>query len=247
MLLYLLLAGFFYFFQANFIFQGTVLPKDHVYKFHQQFAEYSIPTSGGETINALLFQSQRDSSKGLILYFHGNAGDLQRWGEYAVDFTKQGYDILMIDYRGYGKSTGKPSEKNLYEDAQNVFEWAKKNIPYTKLVIFGRSLGAGVATNLALTAAPDLLILETPFDELSTLLYILPARFEFPNNANIPKITCRKLIIHGTNDSVVPLSSAIKLKPLLGSEDRFVIIDGGGHNNLRNYPEYHQVLAETLN
>ena len=246
LLLYGVIAALFYFFQDTFIFQGTALSKDHVFKFNQKFEEHFIPTSDGQTINALLFHSQQDSSKGLILYFHGNAGNLQRWGEYAVDFTKLEYDILMIDYRSYGKSTGKPTEKNLYQDAQTVFDWAKQNIRYKKLVIFGRSLGSAVATNLAATAQPDLLILETPFDELSSVLYSMPSRFEFPNNTNLPKVKCEKLIIHGTNDGVVPLSSAEKLKPLLNDNDRFVVIEDGNHNNLREFPEYHRALEEFL-
>jgi uncharacterized protein len=246
LLLYIVVVALFYFFQETFIFQGTALPREHVYKFDQKFEEHFIPTEDGETINALLFQSQNDSSKGLVLYFHGNAGDLQRWGEYAVDFTKLGYDILMMDYRGYGKSTGQPTEKNLYQDSQIVFEWAKNNISYTKLVIVGRSLGSAVATNLAANATPDLLILETPFDELSSVLYSMPSRFKFPNNVNLPKVKCRKLIIHGTQDGVVPLSSAEKLKPLLDENDLFVVIKDGNHNNLREFRKYHEVLRDVL-
>jgi pimeloyl-ACP methyl ester carboxylesterase len=103
-LLYLLVASYFYFFPDQFVFQSERLPQNHVYTFDQEFREYTIRTTDGETLNALLFSPQ-DSSRGLILYFHGNAGNLQRWGEYAVDFTSLGYDVLMTDYRGYGKST----------------------------------------------------------------------------------------------------------------------------------------------
>ena len=246
LVLYLVVVGLFYFFQDVFIFQGEPLPVNHNFKFNQKAVEHSMLTGKGETINMLLFESKQDTSKGLILYFHGNAGNLQRWGEYAVDFTKLGYDILMMDYRGYGKSTGTPTEKNLYDDAQMVFKWAEDNVPHKKLVIVGRSLGSAVATNLAKDAKPDLLILETPFDELSSVLYSMPSRFKFPNNTNLPKVKCRKLIIHGTDDSVVPLSSAEKLKPLLNENDLFVVIKGGNHNNLREFREYHEVLSEVL-
>jgi uncharacterized protein len=247
-------SGLFYLFPEKFIFQPKVLASDHVFQFDQPFEEHFIKTAGGETLSTLLFKSPTPS-KGFILYFHGNAGNLQRWGKYAIDFTKLGYDILMIDYRGYGKSTGRPSENDFYADAQVVMDWARANITFTRLIIYGRSLGTGVASQLAIKNTPYLLILETPFDELKgvintpirPLLSIFPSRYNFPNNEYIPKMQCRKVIFHGTLDWVVPLSSALKLKPLLSPEDRFFIIEGGGHRNLNTFKEFQEGLAEVLN
>ena len=244
LLLYVVALAGFYVFQEKFIFQSESLPADHVFKFDQKFEEHTIQTEDGQSLSALLFKA--DSSKGLILYFHGNAGNLQRWGKYAPDFTSLGYDILMIDYRGYGKSTGLPTEENLYTDAQTILKWAQQNLKHARLIFFGRSLGSAVATNLAVYKTPDLLILETPFDELSSVLYSFPSRFDFQNNLNLPKVNCRKVIIHGTDDSVVPLSSALKLKPILKDGDRFVVIEGGSHNDLSEFKEYHQTLKEVL-
>lgn len=246
LLLYLLAAAGFYLFQEKIVFQSVKVPKDYGFKFDQKFEEYNIPTADGETLNALLFKTDQPS-KGLVLYFHGNADNLQRWGNYAVDFTNLGYDILMTDYRGYGKSTGAPSEEVLYSDAKVILTWAQINIKYERLVIYGRSLGSAVASNLATTAKPDLLILETPFEKLSGALYFFPSRYDFPNNAFIPKVKCRKVFIHGTEDWVVPLTSAMKLKPFLNDDDQFVFIEGGGHNNLREFKKYHETLTEALN
>jgi len=103
-----------------------------------------------------------------------------------------------------------------------------------------------VATRLAAQSTPDLLILETPFDELASVLYSLPSRYTFANHAMLPKVKCRKVIFHGTEDGVVPLSSALRLKSLLREEDKFVIIEGGSHNNLREFKEYHETLKEML-
>lgn len=192
--------------------------------------------------------------KGFILYFHGNAGNLQRWGNCAVDFTELGYDILLVDYRGYGKSSGQPSEAALYADAETVLQWCKEKFNYERFVIYGRSLGSAVATNLSANSAPDLLILETPFDELKGVIYppirpmlgLFPQRNFFSNKDNIPKIHCRKVIFHGTNDWIVPLSSALKLKPLLSERDKFYVIKDAGHKNLRDFRDYHTALAEVL-
>jgi fermentation-respiration switch protein FrsA (DUF1100 family) len=243
----------FFLYQDKFIFQHEVLPPDHKFSFKEAHQEYSILTTDGETLNALVFKT-RQTSRGLILYLHGNADNLQRWGEYAVDFTSLGYDVLMFDYRGYGKSTGTPTESNLYQDAHVVLIWAQENVPFQHLVVYGRSLGSAIATHLAKEVKPELLILETPFDELSgamssavkPLLYFFPLRYRFPNSEFLSGVSCKKVIIHGTNDWVVPLSSALKLKPLLKGDDEFVIIDGGGHRNLRDFPAYHKKLKEVL-
>jgi len=246
-LLYLAVCVGFYVNQDNFIFQSEQLPADYIFAFSKKFTEHSIPTEDGNQLNGLLFKTERPSaSNGLILYFHGNAGSLKRWGEYATDFTSLGYDVFMIDYRGYGKSTGKPNEENLYQDAQTVLNWLKTSVTYSHLIIYGRSLGSAVATHLAGRSKPDLLILEAPFDELASVLYFFPSRYRFPNNAMLPEVKCRKIIIHGTDDGVVPLSSALRLKPLLRDSDQFVIIERGGHNDLRKFKEYHKTLKEVL-
>lgn len=244
-LLYVIVYAGFYFFQDHLVFQSKALDKDYHFSFDQKFTEHFIPTDDGETLNALLFKTS-GPTKGLILYFHGNANNLQRWGTYAIDFTSLGYDILMVDYRGYGKSTGTPTEENLYRDAQTILQWTNANLEYQKLVIYGRSLGSAVASHLATTKEPDLLILETPFEELNDVLYFFSSHFKFSNKKSLPQIACKKVIFQGTEDGVVPLSSAMKLKPFLNDQDRFVVIMGGSHNNLREFAKYHEALKDAL-
>jgi uncharacterized protein len=235
----------FYFFDDQIVFQSKPLAASYKFKFDQPFEEHSISTEDGSVLNSLLFRTQ-SLPKGLILYFHGNADNLQRWGKYAIDFTTLGYDVLMMDYRGYGKSSGSPSEDILYDDALLILKWAQTNAPYTKLVIYGRSLGSAIASHLATVAKPDLLILETPFDELSGALYTMSSRYQFSNKDFLKNVKCKTIIVQGTDDWVVPLSSAQRLKPLLKAGDQFVIIEGGGHNNLRDFELYHKTLADAL-
>jgi fermentation-respiration switch protein FrsA (DUF1100 family) len=250
---YFIASMAFFLYQEKIIFQHDVLSLDHKFTVSSDYEEHFINTPDGERLNALVFKAPQPS-KGLVLYFHGNADNLERWGNYAVDFTSLGYDVVMIDYRGYGKSTGTPSEALLYQDAHVVLKWVQTNMPHQKLVVYGRSLGTAVASHLAKESKPDLLILETPFDELAgtmsaaikPLLYFFPLRHTFSNKEFLPSVTCRKVIFHGTNDWVVPLSSAEKLKPLLNENDEFVIIEGGGHRNLRDFPIYHEKLKEIL-
>jgi pimeloyl-ACP methyl ester carboxylesterase len=242
-----------FFFQDVLIFQAEKLDVSHAYSFEFPFQEISIATPDGETLNALLF-SPADSSKGLILYFHGNSGSLKRWGVIASQLTQFNYQVLVVDYRGYGKSTGKPDEQGLYADADAVWQWAQLNLRPAKCVLFGRSLGSAVASYLAAKTNPDLLILETPFNNLygavnpvfRPLVRIIPFRYSFPTIDWVEQATCKKLIFHGTDDLVVSINSALKLKKGLRPHDEFVILDGGTHDNLSEFQLYHLKLAEAL-
>jgi uncharacterized protein len=236
-----------------FIFQGVSLQQKHVFAFDFPYEEVFISTIDNEVINALLFKPVIPS-KGLVIYFHGNADNLQRWGEYAIDLTQLGYEVLMMDYRGYGKSTGKPGEDVLYNDARAVWLWSRENLEVDRLVLYGRSLGTAVAAQLAMEANPSHLILETPFDEIRgamhpiarNLLSIFSNKNVFPTKSFLANLECPKIIFHGTKDRIVPLDSALKLKPLLAETDQFVVIQNGKHGDLRNYDLYHQKLAEAL-
>jgi len=247
---YLVVIILVFFFQDKLIFQSVKLSEKHQFSFDESFNEYSIKTTDNVHINALHFKTENTATLGLVVYFHGNASNLQRWGEYAVDFTQLGYDVLMIDYRGYGKSNGTANEKALYHDAEFIWAWAKEKFDYQKWVIYGRSLGAAVASHLATTTSPDLLGLETPFDDLNGALAakLIPYKFKynFSNKNRLAPIDCKIIIFHGTQDWVVPLSSALKLRPLLKKEDQFIIIPKGGHKNLREFEVYHKKLKEFL-
>lgn len=242
-----------FFFQDALIFQAEKLDPTFTYTFDVPHQEISISTRDGETLNALLF-SPPDSSKGLILYFHGNSGSLKRWGAIASALARHNYHILVFDYRGYGKSTGKPSEQGLYADADAVWLWTQQNLKPGKIVLFGRSLGSAVASYLASKTATDLLILETPFDNLQgavnpvfrPLVRMFPLRYTFPTIDRVAQIPGRKLIFHGTDDPVVSLGSALKLKSVLQSADEFIILEGGNHDNLDEFEIYQVKLAEAL-
>ncbi|MBK7438514.1 MAG: alpha/beta hydrolase [Saprospiraceae bacterium] len=123
--MYLLGFALIYLVQDRFIFQRQILPAD--YRFSHDAEE--VLSHHRIVSTQCIAVSQRRKCKGLILYFHGNRHSLDRWGRYAADLTTLGYDVLMIDYRGYGKSTGYPSEAGLYQDAEATWAWAKENFP----------------------------------------------------------------------------------------------------------------------
>lgn len=241
------------FFQDRFIFQPERLPPDFTYSLPYDFKEHYILTDDGEKVNILLFYPP-DSTRGLLVYFHGNAGNLARWGEIAGKLSQHGYHVLVFDYRGYGKSTGRPSEKGLYADADAVMRWAQQNINVPLRVIYGRSLGTAVAANAARKAKPDLLILETPFDELKgvvrpslkPIIKIVPLKYSFPTSLYLSGVTCPVLIGHGTDDDIVSPEAALRLKPILKPTDSFIMVKGGDHNNLDTFPEWQEAVEKAL-
>jgi uncharacterized protein len=239
-----------YLFQDKLIFQAVTLERNYQFSFSQPYEEHFIPTTDGHEINALWFKPS--NPKGLVIYFHGNADNLQRWGNYASDLTQLGYEVLMMDYRGYGKSSGSPNEKALYDDAGLIWNWAKEKTDHQKIIVYGRSLGSAVATHLAAEVQPNMLILETPFDEIkngtwiSFLFSILPLHSEFPTKKFLAAVKCKTVIFHGTKDWIINIKSAERLKPLLKQDDEFIVIQGGGHRNLGDFDLFHTKLAEVL-
>lgn len=253
-LLALAAAVFFEYIQKRVLFQPTTLAADYRFRFDAPFEEVFLDAPDGPRINALWFKTARPVRRGVVLYLHGNRDNLQRWGGFSRDFTALGWDFFAIDYRGYGKSTGEPDEVGCYIDGGLAYDFLLKTYPPEQIVIFGRSLGSGVATHLAAHVPAKMLILETPFDNvrgvmeghLSGVSLRIEPVFRFPNDENLSKTTMPVLIFHGTRDRVVPMLSAQKLKRHLKPSDEFVVIEGGSHNDLGTFKLYRQKLAAAL-
>lgn len=242
-----------YFFQEKIIFLPTQLAPDYEYQFERDFEELVLETKDGAKLNALHFK--RPNPKGLILYFHGNAGDLSRWGEITAYFDRFNYEVLVMDYRTYGKSTGKLDEAKLYEDAELFYTKALSLVSEEKLVVYGRSLGCTFATSVAANHNPSQLILETPFYGLEALVKekypILPLqsllKYQFPSFQFVPRITCVTTIIHGTEDTVVPYVNGEKLHQEFDEgQSQFITVVGGDHNDLVNFETYHSTMKRLL-
>jgi uncharacterized protein len=241
------------YFQDSFIFQGTNLEQNHKYSFTQKFEEHFIEVAPAIQINALWFKPEAQS-KGLIIYFHGNAGNLHRWGEVAGDFTELGYELLIMDYRGYGKSGGKPNEKVLYDDAKVLWNWTQERTDNDHIIIYGRSLGAAIAAQLATQVEAQMVILETPFHELrgavsfllKPVITIFPLNYTFPTKEYLKEVKEKVFIFHGTRDLVVPLTSALKLREALKAEDEFIVVEGATHDNIGTFQIYKDKMRQLL-
>jgi uncharacterized protein len=240
-----------YFFQEKLLFFPQRLPADYRYHFDSPFEEINIKSASGNYLNALYFPA--DSVQGLVIYFHGNAGSLDSWGTVSADFLRNNYSFLIADYPGYGKSTGKISEENLYKDAQAVYDFGKMKFDEEKIIVYGRSIGTGVAARLASENNPQKLLLEAPYfsmADLSSKLYpFLPSfllRYPLRTDLYVTKVNCDVVIFHGSEDEVIYTGSSFKLKSHFKSADKLFIIAGGHHNDLKHFQEYQRLLSQTL-
>ena len=157
----ILLTTAVYFLQDKFIFKPEKLKQDFQFKYDIPFREYFFDVEPGVRINGLHFF--REQPKGLILYFHGNTRSIKGWARYARDFYRYDYDVVLVDYRGFGKSTGKRSEKEMIDDMQFIYDKLREQYPEDHLIVYGRSIGSGFATRLASDNKPRYLILDAPY------------------------------------------------------------------------------------
>lgn len=241
-----------YVFQERLIFHPETLSLKYMFRFNQPFEEIFYTTEDGIKLNAILFKTK--TPKGLVYYQHGNAGNIEYWGAKAVDFTQRGYDVLIYDYRGFGKSTGKiKNESMIYADALWIYKKLLNNYNENEIIIYGTSLGTGIACRLVHENHPKLLILETPyynFFDVSKYHYpFLPnsilLHYRFKNNKLIPEIKVPIYIFHGTEDKTVPYNSSLRLAKLNEKIKLFTIQDGS-HSNLNTYQLYQEKLDEIL-
>lgn len=250
---YVLLNIAVYFLQERILFKPEKLPEDFKFTYENQtFDEYNIEVDKGVNINGVHFKVRRP--KGVVLYLKGNSRSIKGWGKFAVDFTRLGFDVLMVDYRGFGKSTGRRTEKCIKEDLQYVYDTLKKQVEERFIILYGRSLGSGFATKLASNNSPRLLILDAPYYSLESItkryLPLMPMslilRFPIKTYKWIKYVKCPIKIIHGTSDKLISLKSSIKLSKINQELTRLYPVIDGGHNNLHTFPQYHRFLDEIL-
>lgn len=201
----------------------------------------------------------------LVLYLHGNAGNRRLRSSDCGDFTRLGMHVFLFDYRGYGDNPGSPTERNLVADARTLWDYAcKRGVPPERIVIYGESLGGGVATQLAANLCdegicPGALVLKGTFSSLADVgayhLPILPVRLllvdRYESATHIPRVTCPILSIHGAVDDIVPIEFGRRLfeaapeRSANGIEKWMVELPARGHNDLSVY-DFAQPLSELL-
>lgn len=203
-----------------------------------EYTPLTIETADGERLRA--WHLPRDNPRARVIYFHGNGGNLSVWADVYVGLWEQGFDITAVDYRGYGASTGRPSEQGLYRDVEATIAAAPNRSapPDAPLVYWGRSLGTPMAAYAASRRPPDGIVLEAGFPSARNVLQSHPlmwvmswaSSYRFPTAEWMAGVQRPTLVLHGERDEVVPFRSGQKLFELLPEPKTFVAIPGGGHN-----------------
>lgn len=212
------------------------------YELAPEIHEKIIVTADDKKLEAFYFKHEQVSNK-LIVYFHGNAGNAYQRLDVVKQIFDLGQDVLLLSYRGYGKSTGKPSEKGIYLDGQAALTYAKDSLGYqsNNITLFGRSLGTTVAVELAQNQHFNGVILVTPLTSgkaMTKKMGLGLFQFVAGNSLNslqkIPNITAPVLIVHGTQDEVTPYWMGQALFEAALGEKYMTTIQGGHHNDLQD-------------
>lgn len=250
-LVYCTLGIALYYLQEKFLFHPVSLAPDYTYSFKQPFKEVNLEYDATTTFNLIQFLPKDTTSiKGVVLYFHGNRENINRYASFAENFTKKGYEVWMPDYPTFGKSIGKLSEAILYEEAIQVYSMAKAKFKPDSISIYGKSLGTGIASYLASKRNCKQLILETPYSSITSIFnrycFIFPVskmiHYKLPTKEYLKNVIAPVTIFHGTNDGIISYSNAVQLIESLKKTDEFITVDGAIHTNINDYKLYHQKL-----
>ena len=242
----------FYFFQHLLFFRPEILSPSFKYNYSFPFEELEFEMEDGGKINGIYFRVP--SSRGVVFYLKGNSRSIKGWGKFAKDFLSNGYDFLMIDYRGFGKSTGKRSQQRLFNDSQFMYKWLRERYSEDNIVLYGRSLGSGVAARIASWNNPRLLILDSPYfsfyHNIRRFIFWTPLkwilRYDIRTDQYLKTTSCPVHIIHGTDDHLIPFKQSEMLYDLYPDKIKIIAVEGAHHNNLQDFPAFYEALYDSL-
>lgn len=199
------------------------------------------------SLNGFLFE--KPGNQYLLLYFQGNAKNLQNFLDNHRMVLDWGYNVLVTDYRGFGKSTGSLKGQNqMYADAEKVYDYAvQQGYKPDNILLYGYSMGTAMAAYLASAKKAKLLILESPFSSIPEIDWVgnKAPRFELNSKEKAKRIVIPTLLIHGSNDQVITADHSQRIFDQLKTErKKRVLIEGGGHGDLRKSPEYKKLVTD---
>jgi alpha/beta superfamily hydrolase len=239
-----------YLFQDRIIFHPEKLPKDYQFEFTNEFEEINLTTDDENILNGLLIKS--DNSKGLIIYYHNHSANIEQWSRSVLFMNKLDYDVLLMDYRGFGKSTGKYNEKTFLSDSMLWYSYALDHYSEESISLYGRGVGTTFATYVASLNNPKRLCLESP---IYSLYYVakshypyLPIKFiskyKFETNKYIVDVSCKIYIFHGKQNKFINYKNSLKLYELSKGNMELLLIPDADHYNMINNAKYLNKITE---
>ena len=237
---YIIFAVYLFIFQSRYVYYPKlvlpILAADPSY-IGLPFENISFETSDGVKLSGWFIP--KENSRGVLLFCHGNAGNIGHRLESIQLFNRLGLEIFIFDYRGYGESEGKPTEKGTYQDAEAAWRYIVKErqVDPDKVLVFGRSLGGGIASWLASRYTPGALILESTFTSLTDIAaaryWFMPIkllmRLKYDTAEHLRKVNCPVLIVHSHDDEEIPFTHGQRLFEI-ASEPKEFLETTGTHN-----------------
>ncbi|HMO17242.1 MAG TPA: alpha/beta fold hydrolase [Oligoflexia bacterium] len=246
---YVALISLIYFYQESLLFLPEKLTSDYQFNL-KDVHEVRIEVTGA-TLSALYYR--RPNPDGLVFFLHGNAGSLKNWLTDTSFYEKVNYDLFMLDYRGYGKSTGSiESEEQFYDDIHRAWKYAINSREYKSTIIYGRSLGTAPAAYLSGIESCDLTVLVSPYYNMSKMaeLYYpwVPKallRYPFDTAKHLKSIKNPVLIFHGTNDKLIPPEHS-KLLEEENHNVKLILVENAQHDDMHLFDTYIDHLNKIL-
>ena len=212
------------------------------------YTEHKITTADGESLHA--WWMEHPTPRAQVIYWHGNGGNLSLWLDVVADLRKRGFSVLAVDYRGYGASTGKPTERGVYRDGEAATSYFNERLRRagSPVIFWGRSLGCAVASYAATRSTPDGLLLESPFPDVGSLFARNPvmrllsvfSSYTFATSRHLEQYSGPLLVIHGDADSIIPFRAGQRVYERAASlQKTFAALQGADHNDvLTGHPAY---------
>ena len=245
--LYLLAVVLLYFFQERLIFHPTALPAGYVFASAEE--EY-LTTGDGVDLHLAVYRGQEEEAGGAILYLHGNRGSNRRSVSQIQPLLRPGYDLYALDYRGYGKSGGRPqSEEQLFSDARQVYDSLAVRYGEANILVVGYSLGTGMASHLGAYRQPAHVVLVAPYASLTAMknlwFWAVPdfiLRYPLDNLRNVAEANCRITILHGEQDPLIPYTMAEELRAAAPDRVELIALPGTSHRGAI----FHEAFGRTI-
>lgn len=236
--------------QERLLFQPVRLPPDTVLATEPDVHESFVDVPGAR-LSVLELRHARP--RGVVLFLHGNGGNLREWFVNLDVYRRANVDLVMPDYRGYGKSSGRiESEEQLHADVHAVWQSVAARYRGLPVVVYGRSLGTGLAATLAARIDPALTILVSPYRSIAALAqehypWVPGAALRYPlqTERTLPTLRTPVLLVHGDRDTLIPVAHSRALQTL-APQARLVEVEGAGHNDLHGFDLYRRTLAAAL-
>ena len=237
--------------QERLLFRPARLPPDRVLATAPDLHERWVDVPGARLS---VLELRLPDPRGVVFFLHGNGGHLASWFVNADFYRQAGFDLVMMDYRGYGKSGGRiESEAQLHADVLAVWQQVAPRYAGRPVVVLGRSLGSGLAAALAQRLQPALTVLVAPYTSIEALArhhfpWVPVALLRYPLRTDQWLVQLRGpvLLLHGEHDRTIPPAHSLALQALLPGAKR-VVVAGAGHGDLQDFGAYHAALREALN